>query len=380
MSNAVILGSGLVGAVIADDLCRGPGSWSVTVADRSPDALAAAVRRCPPGLQTVELDLADRDALRRTIESADLVLGAVPSQFGRTTLRTVIEAGKPYCDITFMPENALEFDALARDRGVTAIVDCGVAPGMSNLLAARGVAMLDRAERVEILVGGLPVERHWPFEYKAGFAPGDVIEEYTRPARLVEHGDIVVREALSEPELIAFDGIGTLEAFNTDGLRSIADTLDVPFMRERTLRYPGHIEIMRVLRSIGLFGTEPVRVGDAVVRPRDLLAQLMFPQWTYDEGERDLTVMRVEVIGARAGRATTLRWDLLDELDPATNATSMARTTGFPCAIVGRMIARGRIDRPGVAAPEALGHDEALVAEILADLGERGVNYTFREV
>src|SRR5207247_9524925 len=140
---------------------------------------------------------------------------------------------------------------------------------------------------------------------KAGFAPHDVIEEYTRPSRIVEHGRIVVREALSEPELMEFPELGTLEAFNTDGLRSVATTLAVPFMKEKTLRYPGHIELMRVLRSVGLFAKDPIEVkgprgsagSAASVRPLDVLSTLLFPQWTYEEGEADLTVMRIDAKG-----------------------------------------------------------------------------------
>lgn len=378
MPNAIILGAGLVGSVMAADLAADE-AFNVTIADASQDALARAAQRAGPKLRTIQSDLADQDTLRECIAPADIVLGALASHLGFRTLRTVIEAGKSYCDISFMPEDAIDLDPLARERGVTAIVDCGVAPGMSNLLAARAVADLDQADSIEIYVGGLPRERRWPFQYKAGFSPADVIEEYTRPSRIVEHGQVVLRPALSEPELMDFEGVGTLEAFNTDGLRSLATTMRVPNMKEKTLRYPGHIEIMRIFRETGLFSQDEIEVpgpgGSARVRPIDVVSALMFPKWTYEPGEEDLTVMRIVVRGQKAGRPQRHTWDLLEFYDQASQATSMARTTAFPCAILARLLAAGHIDTPGVLPPERLGHDPDLVDHVLAEHNARGVTY-----
>jgi lysine 6-dehydrogenase len=377
MPSAIVLGAGLVGGVMAADLATDP-DLTVTIADNRAEALARAAGRSAGRVRTLRADLGDVAALRRAIEPFDVVVGALASVIGFQTLRAVIEAGKPYCDISFMPEDAIELDALARERGVTAVVDCGVAPGMSNLLAARSVASLDRAESVEIYVGGLPRERRWPFEYKAGFSPSDVIEEYTRPSRIVEHGRIVTRPALSEPELLDFEGVGTLEAFNTDGLRSLAYTMSVPFMKEKTLRYPGHIGLMRVFRETGLFGHEPIEVGGVRVRPIDVISTLMFPKWSYGPGEEDLTVMRIVVEGVKGGRRERHSWDLLSFYDRESQATSMARTTAFPCAIMARALASGRYVNPGVNPPERFGGDAGLVGHILAEHLGRGVEYRHR--
>jgi saccharopine dehydrogenase-like NADP-dependent oxidoreductase len=285
----------------------------------------------------------------------------------------VIRAGRSVVDISFMPENALELSGLARERGVTAVVDCGVAPGVSNLMAGYAASRLERCERLEIYVGGLPVERRWPFDYKAGFAPHDVIEEYTRPARVVEHGRVVVKEALSEPELMDFPGVGTLEAFNTDGLRSLAYTLKAPFMKEKTLRYPGHIHLMRALRDTGFFSKQPLTLGDQTVRPLDVTAALMFPKWTFGEGEADLTVLRVIVEGGQDGESVRYSWDLLDSFDQATGLRSMSRTTAFPATIMAGLLARGAFREPGVHPPERLGAVPGLLDEFLAELEARGV-------
>ena len=381
MPKVLVLGSGLVGSVLAADLAATRG-YRVTVVDRDEAPLANARRRAAIAGGRVSTQVADcgKPALvRRLAKEADLVVGALPSRFGFDALRAVLEAKRPYCDISFMNDDPEELDELAKRQGVAAVVDCGVAPGLSHMLAAAGVRRLDRADRIDIMVGGLPRRRAWPYEYKAGFSPHDVIEEYVRPARLVEGGAVVVKEALSEPELVEFPGVGTLEAFNTDGLRSLVKSCAVPDMRERTLRYPGHIELMRVLRETGLFGLDPVSIRDgATVRPRDLLAELLFPKWTYEEGEEDLTAMRVSVEGELDGRPTRLEWDLLDFHDASTGFSSMARTTAFPAAAVARMIAAGLLRTPGVHVPERLAEMDGVVESVLHQLAERGVVPVFR--
>jgi saccharopine dehydrogenase-like NADP-dependent oxidoreductase len=373
MATAVCLGAGMVGRLIAADLARERGV-SVLAADRSDASLAAAralAERMGVEIETTVADLSDQQEIERLVQDADVVCGALASHLGYRALETVARAGKNYVDISFMAEDALDADALATEHGACAVVDMGVAPGMSNLLAGELARELSPCERLRIFVGGLPKERRWPFEYKAGFAPADVIVEYTRPARLVEHGEVVIREALSEPEPISFSGLGTLEAFNTDGLRSLATTLDVPDMAEKTLRYPGHIELMRVMRETGLFSKEPIEVGGQRVVPLEVTSALLFPKWTYEEGEVDLTVMRI----FGEARGTRVQWDVYDEADLTVGASSMARTTAFPAAIVARMLLDGTIEEPGVHAPEALAGNMLVVERLIRELGDRGVRY-----
>ena len=375
MARVLVLGGGMVGTVIAEDLAR---DHAVTLADKRPAALARAATRIP-GLSTVEADLSDPARITELAREHDLVCGALASVLGYGALRAVIEAGRPYCDISFMPEDAWELDALAQERGVTAVVDCGVAPGMSNLLSGYGRALLDKADRIEIWVGGLPVERRWPFQYKAGFAPSDVLEEYTRPARVVENGQVVVKAALSEPELMDLPGVGTVESVLTDGLRSLAFTLDAPHMREMTLRWPGHYDLMRVFRETGLFSKELIEVNGQQVRPLDVTSALLFPKWQYQPGEADLTVMRVRVSGTKDGASQTHTWDLLDYADPVTGNTSMSRTTAFPCTIVAREILAGNIAQKGVIVPERLGSIPGLPERIFVELAKRGVRYGYAQ-
>lgn len=369
-----VLGGGLVGGVIARDLAR-DGEFEVTVADLSEATLARLGG--VPGVAPVRADLADPAAIHGLVAGHDLVVGAVPGHMGFATLREVIAAGKPVVDISFFPEDALALDALARERDVCAVVDCGVAPGCSNLILGRMERELEPVERFVCYVGGLPVERSWPWEYKAPFSPADVIEEYTRPARYVANGALVTMPALSEPELVEFPGVGTLEAFNTDGLRSLVATVKAPFMVEKTMRYPGHIDRIRVLRESGFFATEPVTVRGVAVRPLDLASRLLFPLWQFGPGEEDITAMRVIVEGASAGRKVRRTFEMLDRYDRATGTSSMARTTGYTCTAGVRLVARGLWGRKGVSPPEFIGRERACYEFMMAELGARGV--AFRE-
>ena len=366
----VILGGGMIGSAMAIDLKR-TNHHDVTVAELRPEVRGRLESR--HGVATVAADLSRPEAITTLVEDYDMVLGALPSVYGYRTLQAVIKAGRDYCDISFMPENALELDARARAAGVTAVVDCGIAPGVSNVMAGFADARLDPFQSLEIYVGGLPRERRWPYDYKAGFAPFDVIEEYTRPARIVAHGRVVVKDALSEPERMDFPGVGTLEAFNTDGLRSLVHTLKAPFMKEKTLRYPGHIQLMEAFRETGFFSKEPLSVGDVSVRPLDVLATLLFPKWTFEEGEADVTVMRVVAEGLERGHPTRYTWDLLDRFDPLTGLRSMSRTTAFPATIVAGLMLDGGFRRTGVHAPESLGREPGLLERLLAELAARGV-------
>ena len=226
MQHVVVLGAGRVGGAMALDLAS---EFRVTVADRSEAALARMAAR---GLAVRHANLADSEGVKAAVADADLVVGAVPGFMGFATAQAVLEAGKPLVDISFFDDDCFRLDALAKAQGVTAIVDCGIAPGCHNIILGDLARQWDKVTSFECLVGGLPVVRSWPYEYQAGFSPIDVIEEYTRPSRYVKDGRIVTFPALSEPELVEFEGLGTLESFNTDGLSSILNTFpQVPYMK-----------------------------------------------------------------------------------------------------------------------------------------------------
>jgi len=364
-----VLGAGLVGKTIAIDLAK---DFDVTSVDISDDALQALDAR---GIATIRADLNNANELQRLLQPFDLVVGAVPGFMGFKTVKTVIDAGKNMVDISFFPEDPFQLDASAKAKGLTIITDCGVAPGMGNIFLGYHHKRM-KVDSYECLVGGLPVVREWPYEYKAVFSPIDVIEEYTRPARYVQNGSLVIKEALSDPELIHFDGVGTLESWNSDGLRSLIQTMpDIPNMIEKTLRYPGCIEYLRVLRESGFFSYEEVEVNGVRVRPIDVTAKLLFPKWKLKPGEREFTVMRVVIKGKQNGLEKTYEYNVLDYTDDASQTLSMARTTGYTCTAAAHLVLSDRFTRKGICPPEYLGEDEENFRRILDHLKTRGVIY-----
>jgi saccharopine dehydrogenase-like NADP-dependent oxidoreductase len=372
MRRVVVLGAGRVGKEIAKDLSS---DFDVTSMDVSPAALKEAFSGTAVKYQ-VE-DLSDPERIRQNVQPFDFVVGALPGSIGKQALEAVLLAGKNTVDISFFPEDPFDLDQLAKDQGVTAVVDIGVAPGMSNVFMGYHANQMRRVDSFECLVGGLPVERVFPFEYKAPFSPADVIEEYTRPARYVENGSLVVRPALTDPERFDFEGIGTLEALNTDGLRTLASSYDAPNMKEKTLRYPGHGRFMEALREAGFFDQAPVKVNGVEIRPLDFTAKLIFPQWTLREGQDEFTVMRVTVVGMNGsgGREKHI-WDLLDRYDPETKTTSMARTTGYACSAALNLVAGGEYSRKGISPPELLGENATCFEALLAYQKARGIHYS----
>src|SRR5258706_14484240 len=283
----VILGAGLVGKAMAIDLAA---TFDVTSVDIREEALKQVERR---GITTQQMDLSDCHVSSSLLSGFDLVIGAVPGFLGFQTARAVIEAGKNMVDISFFPEDPFLLDDLANKNHVTTVTDCGVAPGMGNIILGYHNKRM-KIHSYECLVGGLPLVREWPYEYKAVFSPIDVIEEYVRPSRYVQHGYVVVKEALSDPELVHFEGVGTLESWNSDGLRSLIRTMPhIPNMIEKTLRYPGCIEYLKVLRESGFFSYDEVEGKGSRIRPIDLTAKLLFPKWKLKPCEEECIVMRL---------------------------------------------------------------------------------------
>jgi len=367
-----VMGSGLVGAAVARDL-HAVDTYSVVALDSDSRRVTGLARY---GVRGQVRDLSDPDTVRRVASEFDLVVGALPGRLGAGAVATILREGRPVVDISFFPEDPGELDRLARSSGVPCLIDCGVAPGLSNLIlgweeSERGP--LDSVESFRCLVGGLPVVREAPWEYKAPFSPADVIEEYTRPTRLRRNGRDLIRPELSELELVKLPGVDELEAFNTDGLRSLLSSSSVPDLSEKTLRYPGHAEKIRVLRDAGLFGEEPIRVaGGQDLVPRRITERLLFEAWQYEEGEPDLTIMRVEIEGTIKERAVRRTYDLLDYFNPVTGISSMARTTGYTCTAMVHLVAGGQWNRPGAFAPEAVGR-AGYFSEVRQHLATRGV-------
>lgn len=387
-----VLGCGMVGGFIARKLAEDSG-FAVTAFDASEKTLgnlhnAAAEIGCEKNLTLLCSDLSGESAIRDAVSDCDIAIGALPGYTGYAALKTVIESGKNCVDISFFPEDSLSLDEMARSNGVTAIVDCGVMPGFGGMVAVHLAGMLDICESVKIYVGGLPVERGGVFEYKAPFSPSDVIEEYLRPARMRVCGKSVVKPALSEIERLHFFEIGNLEAFNTDGLRTLLTSLpDVPNLAEKTLRYPGHVAKVEILRDLGLLSDKPMAVttadGNPVqITPLEITSRLLFAEWRLWDDDLELTVMRVVAEGTKDGGPAVFEMNLLDRTDEKTWDTSMARTTGLPVVAAVKMLADesvrdGLLKDPSIFPAELFGKDEKLFDRIMHFLIDNRVGVEF---
>jgi lysine 6-dehydrogenase len=361
-----VLGAGMVGRTIAKDLST---QHTVTSFDMSENNLKLLASKTNVTYQVV--DLTKYENYATMLSPFDMVVCAVPGFMGYRALEAIIQAGKNVADISFFPEDGLQLHELAVAKNVTAIIDCGVAPGMSNLILGYHNAQM-KIDSFECMVGGLPKLRVKPFEYKAPFSPIDVIEEYTRPARYVENGHVVTKPALSDAELINFKHAGTLESFNTDGLRSILYTMKhIPDMKEKTLRYPGHIALIQSLKQAGFFNEEKINVKGTMVSPLEVTTAILFDQWKLKPDEPEFTIMKIVI----KGEGKTIEYLLYDEFDEATQTASMSRTTGYACNAFANIIANNIFTTKGVFPPELVGDNKNCFDFVMKYLEERNVVY-----
>jgi len=363
------MGAGRVGNAIALDLAT---RYNVVVADLNPEISTRYADMT--NITPLVTDLSRPENIAMAVKDADLVINATPGFMGFETLRNAIIAGKDVVDIAFFPEDAFLLDSLAKGMGVTVVVDAGVAPGMGNIIAGHYHAHYE-IETYHCYVGGLPLVREYPYEYKAVFSPIDVIEEYIRPSRYMLNGQMVTKEALSEQEYIHFDNFGTLEAFNTDGLRSMLTTLNIPTMIEKTMRYPHTVDYLRVLRESGFFSYDPILANGNMVRPIDVTAALLFPKWKLKPEEEDVTIMRIELAYKHQSQLKKVKYELLDKYDPKSKIHSMARTTGYTCTAVAELLLSGKFKQAGICPPEYVGAHSDCLQQILDYQQERGVTY-----
>lgn len=373
----LVLGAGMQGSACAYDLLADT-DHDVVIADLNPDSLPDFLQpyRESGRLTAVRVDANDRSAVRGAMEGAAAVMSAFPYYLNLGMAVAALDSGAHFCDLGGNTEIVLrqkELHERAWQRGVSIIPDCGLAPGMANILAGHGIRQLDRVDAVYIKVGGLPQRPEPPLNYQVVYSLEGVLDYYTTPSWVLRESEPVQVQALSEIEDLQFPGVGTLEAFHTaGGLSTMAQSFRgrLRTMEYKTLRYPGHAQTMEAIRELGLLDLEPVQVGGASVVPRQLFIATAGPRLRKNPRmSPDLVALRVEVEGEKDGEEVRLRWDLLDRFDPSTGITAMMRATGFSLAITGTLQVAGRIP-PGVWTP-----DEAVPAEdYIAALAQRGVN------
>jgi lysine 6-dehydrogenase len=373
----LVLGAGLQGSACAYDLLQNDEVTEVRLADIStehlPDFLAPYSGR---RLILTRLDVRDVEGVRALMRESDAVMSAIPYYFNLDLAKHAAEAGVHFCDLGGNTDIVFEqkkLDAKAREKGITIVPDCGLAPGMVNILAQHGIDHLDTVDEVKIFVGGLPQDPEPPLNYQIVYSLEGVLDYYTTLSWVVRNGKREQVKALSELEPVHFDSpVGELEAFHTaGGLSTMAFRYEgkIPTMEYKTLRYPGHAKIMEAIRELGLLELEPINVKGVRVSPRDVAVAAMGPRLTKPEG-KDLVALRVIVKGKKAGAVKSISYELVDFYDDERGISAMMRTTGYSLSITGQMQARGEVQPPGVHTP-----DECIPAEkYIAELRKRGIN------
>jgi lysine 6-dehydrogenase len=373
----LVLGAGLQGSACAYDLLQNPAVSQVRLADLRFDHLPSFLAPLSgPRLIPTTLDVRDRDAVLAVMRESDAVMSAIPYYFNLQLAECAVEAGVHFCDLGGNTEIVFKQKELAdraKARGITVVPDCGVAPGMVNIFAEHGIRQLDTVDSVRIYVGGLPQQPEPPLNYQIVYSLEGVLDYYTTLSWVVRDGKRAQVVALSERETIEFpEPVGDLEAFHTaGGLSTMAWRYEgtIPTMEYKTLRYPGHAEIMETIRALGLLDLEPVDVKGQKVAPRDLFVSVVGPRLTKPKG-RDLLALRVTVTGSKHGKPATRRFDLIDRYDEEHGISAMMRTTGYSLSITGQMQVRGEVAPPGVWTP-----DECMPAEAyIAELRKRGMD------
>lgn len=371
----LVLGAGLQGSACAYDLLQDKEVREVRLADihvgHLPDFLA---RYSGPRLIPTPIDVRDHDAVLGVMRQCDAVMSAIPYYFNFDLARLAVEAGVHFCDLggnTEIVFKQKELDAEARRKNVTVVPDCGLAPGMVNILAEYGIQQLDTVDSVKIFVGGLPQHPEPPLNYMLVYSLEGALDYYTTLSWVLRNGKRTHVTALSEREPVTFDSLGTLEAFHTaGGLSTMAFRYEgkVPTMEYKTLRYPGHAALMEDIRSMGLLDLEPVDVKGIKVVPRDAFIASVMPKLNKPKGH-DLVALRVVVSGKKNGVAAAKTFELVDKYDEAHDISAMMRTTGYSLSITGLMQARGQVTPPGVHTP-----DECIpAATYIAELRRRGI-------
>jgi lysine 6-dehydrogenase len=403
--HVVILGCGLIGTIIAIDFLESSSVSRVTVVDMSGERLHALQQRASKlsgidpvsgstlklaeKLHIMELDVVKRhEDLVKLLQGADLGVGALPYSVAEESVQAALEAGINWVDLihSWRYEKSSLLDTKAKQKGITIVPACGFAPGLTSILAKYAADQMEDVDSVEISVGGIPEAPKQPLNYKIVFAIESVLEEYTRDALVVREGKRMVVPAMSEIEELSFADLPDqkFEAFITDGLSTLPETMrKVRFMEEKTIRWQGHADQIKLLMDLGFFSERPVnlKTTGARVSPRALLTTLLDRKLAMHQGDKDLTLMRVSVKGRKkkGDRATRIhQYEMIDRFDVSTQTTSMARTTAFPCSTVGQMILEGKITERGFIPPELAIKDDRF-DEFISRLERKGLSIKERE-
>jgi len=377
----MVLGAGLMGPVIARNLVESREVTAVTIADMDKGRLHRAQDWiASKKLSTKELNVSDEKAAVKTFKGFDVLCVALPPHLSIPTNKAALEAGVNTVDLWFDP-SMLDLDKALKKKKMFLIPGCGVAPGLTNILAGNAASRLDTVDDIHLLVGGLPVKPEPPLEYKVVFSLEGVWEEYTVKCPIYRDGKLIEADALDGLEAVEFpEPFGKMEAFYTSGLATLLYTMKgkVKNMEEKTIRWPGHAEKIKLLRFMGFLNTDQIKVDGTPIEPRKFTSTLLGPMLHLDTSkERDVTLLRVIVTGAKASARVTYTYDMIDYFDEKAGVTSMAKTTANTCAEVAKMVGRGEIREAGLIAPESALRGK-LFDKLMKGLSARGVKITER--
>ena len=354
----LVIGAGMMGWAAAFDMARTPRVEEVTLADSNTARLSDAVARVNKltGNQKVtgvQVDAADTQAVQRIMRGHDGALSAVPYFFNLDLAKAAIKAGCHFADLggnNTVVKQEFALHSQAQAAGVAIAPDCGLSPGMASILGGELLRRLGgKADALKIYVGGLPQRPRPPFNYQLVFSVEGLINEYSEPAKILRDGKLITVEPLTEVESFQMEGFPELEAFHTSGGTS---TLPETFQGqvgecfEKTLRYPGHVRMLRSLYDLGLFSSVKRVVNGTEVSPRNMMSRLFEEKFTSDEPE--VTLLRVEA----HHESVVASFSMMDYTDPVTGTTSMMRSTAWPASIVLQMLIAGEISKRGAVRQE----------------------------
>jgi len=370
----LVLGCGNIGSVAARDLAENLPSAKIVVADASKARAEETAKKIGRGnVSHAVIDASNRSELVSTIGKFDLAVGALPGFLGFRVCKASISAKVDLVDVSFMPEDVMKLHKDALRANVCVIPDCGMSPGLGSMLVGRASSQLDTVESVHMFNGGLPEKPLPPLEYVITWSSKDLIELYTRKANIVRNGKLTQVPATSGVEELAFPGVGKLEAFYSDGLRTLLKTVRVTGdMWEKSLRYPSHAEKINLLEALGFFEKNPVSVEGVEVSPRALTERLLEMKLKKPETP-DIVAMLIDVIGSKNARGIHLQYRMLERFDKRRKVTAMARTTAYTTSVVAQLVAKRMITEKGVIPTENLGMNKRIYTRFMSMMNQKGV-------
>jgi len=364
------IGCGYIGSVLAEEIVRSIDFDELIICDSEEERIEKTGRELGEKVFPLRKDISDYSTLLEIIDDADLVVGLSPGKLGFKVMKACVEKRKSLVDLSYMTEDPFVFQKKSRRRGITIIPDCGVAPGLSNILIGKASSQLDKVQDVTAYVGGLPQKPMPPLNYKVTWCVEDLFEEYTRKVKIVRNNETIEVDALEGLEEVEFEGLGKFEAFFTDGVRTLHHTIKARNMWEKTLRYKGHAEKIKFLRDLGLLEKRPLTSVN--LSPWAFMRSFWKEKLSFFE-DKDFVLMRIEVTGRKESANFIHSFEMVDHFDEERNVTAMGRTTAYTALAVIKLLIENRIERKGVVPPEILGMDRELSREIECTLRERDI-------